>query len=35
VYDYHDSRACGYKQSGILLRLDGLGEEWFWLWFMV
>jgi hypothetical protein len=24
-YDnYHDSRACGYKRSGILFRLDGL-----------
>jgi hypothetical protein len=24
VYKYHDSRACGYKQSGILFWLDGL-----------
>jgi hypothetical protein len=23
VYNYHDSRACGYKRSGILPRLDG------------
>jgi hypothetical protein len=23
VYNYHDSRACGYKWSGILFRLDG------------
>jgi hypothetical protein len=23
VYNYHDSRACGYKRSGILSRLDG------------
>jgi hypothetical protein len=23
VYNYHDSRACGYTQSGILFRLDG------------
>jgi hypothetical protein len=23
VYNYHDTRACGYKQSGILSRLDG------------
>jgi hypothetical protein len=23
VYNYHDSRACGYKRSGILFRLDG------------
>jgi hypothetical protein len=28
VYNYHDSRACGYKQSGILFWLDGLeGNE--------
>jgi hypothetical protein len=25
VYNYHDSRACGYKRSGILSRLDGFG----------
>jgi hypothetical protein len=24
VYNYHDNRACGYKQSGILSRLDGM-----------
>jgi hypothetical protein len=24
VYNYHDSRACGYKQSRILSRLDGV-----------
>jgi hypothetical protein len=24
VYNYHDSRACGYKRSGILFCLDGL-----------
>jgi hypothetical protein len=29
VYNYHESRACGYKQSGILSRLDGLHVEWF------
>jgi hypothetical protein len=23
VYNYYDSRACGYMQSGILSRLDG------------
>jgi hypothetical protein len=23
VYNYHDSRACGYKWFGILSRLDG------------
>jgi hypothetical protein len=23
VYNYHDSRACCYKRSGILSRLDG------------
>jgi hypothetical protein len=25
VYNYYDSHIYGYKQSGILLRLDGLG----------
>jgi hypothetical protein len=25
VYNYHDSRACGYKLSRILVRLDGIG----------
>jgi hypothetical protein len=29
VYNYHDSRACGYMQSRILFQLDGLGMEWF------
>jgi hypothetical protein len=24
VYNYHDSRAYGYKQSGILFSLDGM-----------
>jgi hypothetical protein len=24
VYNYQDSRACGYMQFGILFRLDGL-----------
>jgi hypothetical protein len=24
VYNYHDSRACGYKRSVILFWLDGL-----------
>jgi hypothetical protein len=28
VYNYHDSRACGYKRSGILFWLDGFGWEW-------
>jgi hypothetical protein len=23
VYNYHDSQACGYERSGILIRLDG------------
>jgi hypothetical protein len=27
VYNYHDSRACGYKRSGILFRLDGMDEN--------
>jgi hypothetical protein len=26
VYNYHDSRACHYKRSGILFWLDGLDE---------
>jgi hypothetical protein len=26
VYNYHDSRACGYKRSRILPRLDGIGN---------
>jgi hypothetical protein len=33
VYNYHDSRVCGYKRSGILPRIEGtvlvLGMEWF------
>jgi hypothetical protein len=29
VYNCHDSRAYGYKQSGILSRLVGLGWEWY------
>jgi hypothetical protein len=29
VYNYLDSRACGYKWSRILFQLDGLGMEWF------
>jgi hypothetical protein len=24
VYNYHDSRACGYKRSTILFWLDGI-----------
>jgi hypothetical protein len=28
VYNYHDSRACGYKRSEILSKLVGLGVEW-------
>jgi hypothetical protein len=24
VYNYHDSRACDYKRSGILFRLVGI-----------
>jgi hypothetical protein len=35
VYNYHGSQACSYKWSGILCRLDGLGMEWIWIWFMV
>jgi hypothetical protein len=35
VYNYHDSRAYGYKWSRILPRIEGigLGVEWsgFWL----
>jgi hypothetical protein len=29
VYNYHDSRACSYKWSEILSRLDGLDVELF------
>jgi hypothetical protein len=25
MYNYHDSRACGYMRSRILSRLDGFG----------
>jgi hypothetical protein len=30
VYNYHNSRDCGYKWSGILPRIDDmvLGREW-------
>jgi hypothetical protein len=30
VYNYHDSRACVYKQSGIHARIEGmeLDVEW-------
>jgi hypothetical protein len=35
AYNYHNSRACSYMQSGILPRIEGihLGVEWsdFWL----
>jgi hypothetical protein len=27
VYNYHDSRAYGYKRSGILFWLDGLDGD--------
>jgi hypothetical protein len=27
VYNYHDSRDCGYKKSKILSRLDGYGMD--------
>jgi hypothetical protein len=32
VYNYHDSRACGYKRYAILPRIEGLvlGREWLW-----
>jgi hypothetical protein len=34
VYNYHDSRACGYKRYGILPRIEGMGWEWDgWIWF--
>jgi hypothetical protein len=33
VYNYHDSRVYGYKLSGILPRIDGLGMVFVWLWF--
>jgi hypothetical protein len=28
VYNYYDSHACGYKQSGILPRLDSWDVGW-------
>jgi hypothetical protein len=28
VYNYHDSRACGYKWSEIIFWLDGLDGNW-------
>jgi hypothetical protein len=28
VYNYHDSRACAYKRSGILPRIEGMVWEW-------
>jgi hypothetical protein len=28
VYNYHDSRACDYKWSGILPRIEGM----VWVW---
>jgi hypothetical protein len=28
VYNYHDSRAYGYKRSGILPRIEGMVGEW-------
>jgi hypothetical protein len=33
VYNYHDSQACSYKQSGILSRLDGFGMVLGMVWF--
>jgi hypothetical protein len=35
VYNYHDSRACGYKWFGILYRLDGFGKGTFGMVFGV
>jgi hypothetical protein len=33
VYNYHDSRACGYKWFGILPRIEGMVWEWDgWIW---
>jgi hypothetical protein len=31
VYNYHDSRAYGYKRSGILTGLVGIGLVWLWM----
>jgi hypothetical protein len=27
VYNYHDSRACSYKRSGILPIIEGIGLD--------
>jgi hypothetical protein len=32
VDNYHYSRACGYKQSGILPRIEGYGYGMVWIW---
>jgi hypothetical protein len=29
VYNYHDSRACGYKRFEILPRIEGMVCVWF------
>jgi hypothetical protein len=31
MYNYHDSRAYGYKRSGILFGLVGIGLVWLWM----
>jgi hypothetical protein len=28
VYNYHNSRACGYNWSGILPGIEGMAWEW-------
>jgi hypothetical protein len=34
VYNYHDNRACGYNQFGIIPRIEGMVWEWnWWIWF--
>jgi hypothetical protein len=33
VYNYHDSRACGYREFGIFPRIDVFGMVLVWLWF--
>jgi hypothetical protein len=33
VYNYHGSRACGYKRSEILPRIDGYGMVLGMVWF--
>jgi hypothetical protein len=34
MYNYHDSRACGYKWSDMLPRIEGMVWEWDgWIWF--